>query len=178
MTQTSRQPKSEVNSELNSDNPTEPAPITHPHDPQIAGPEDCTNAQYPDPQFTPGMASTSANVKDLCTPGYTSTIRNVTEAEAHQVFKNYNIESKFNSPERGDYEVDHFISLELGGTNDITNLWPEKYEPKPGARQKDVVETNLHHRVCDGQLTIAEAQDIIKKDWCAEYLKIISKLLY
>jgi hypothetical protein len=97
------------------------------------------------------------------------------EEEKHEVFIRYGMESEFQN-NRGAYEVDHLISLELGGTNDIRNLWPEPYgEPHgttPAARQKDVVETNLHHRVCKGEITLAEARRIITGDWCAEYKRI------
>lgn len=169
---------------LNSQPPLERKPqskltyaaIKNDPQPQIAGPNDCTGARYPDPKITLGAVFPQVTEKQVCTPGYTATVRNVTDVEARQVFINYGIESKFLTQERANYEVDHFISLELGGSNDISNLWPEPYEPKPGARQKDVVETNLHHRVCNlHELTLSQAQDIIRRDWCAEYLSIINK---
>ncbi len=152
-------------------------PSTNTHNPQIAGPNNCKNAKFPNPKLTPGSVFPHVTVKQLCTPGYTSTVRNVADSIARQAFKNYGIESKFTTKERANYEVDHLISLELGGDNDIKNLWPQKYEPKPGARQKDVVETSLHRRICNGELTISQAQDIITGNWCDEYLNITSKLL-
>ena len=44
----------------------------------------------------------------------------------------------------GAFEVDHFIPLEIGGSNDLTNLWPEPAAPTPGFHQKDQFE-NLEH---------------------------------
>ncbi len=149
--------------------------IRNTHNPQIEGPNDCTHAAFPDPKYTPGATFPDLTEQQLCTPGYTATVRNVTDKEARQVFVNYGLESKYLTEERGNYEVDHFISLELGGNNDVSNLWPEPYEPKPGARQKDIVETSLHHRVCAKELTLGQAQEIIKHDWCAEYLNIVNK---
>ncbi len=149
--------------------------IRNTHSPQIAGPNDCVHAAYPDPKYTPGATFSNLTEKQLCTPGYTVTVRNVTDKEARQVFVNYGLESKYFNKERANYEVDHFVSLELGGSNDVANLWPQPYEPKPGARQKDVVETSLHRRVCANELTLSQAQDIIRNDWCAEYLNIINK---
>ncbi len=72
-----------------------------------------------------------------------------------------------------DYEEDHFISLELGGspTNPL-NLWPEPYGPKPGAKEKDVVENHLHRQVCTAQMTLAEAQKAITTDWYSIYVQI------
>ena len=50
------------------------------------------------------------------------------------------------------HEVDHLVSLELGGSNAIGNLWPEPYAGRWGARTKDVLENRLHELVCSGQL--------------------------
>ncbi len=122
---------------------------------------------YPNPAFTQGVTRT-VDLKTLCTAGSTKDARQVTEAVKKQVFKNYGITANF-----GSYEVDHFVSLELGGANDIANLWPQPYAGIDyGARMKDVVETNLHHRICKGLITMDEAQEIIKADWIAEYKKI------
>ena len=72
-----------------------------------------------------------------------------------------------------DYEEDHFISLELGGSpTDPRNLWPEPYGPKPGAREKDAVENYLHKQVCSGAMTLAQAQRAITTDWYKVYLQI------
>jgi hypothetical protein len=69
--------------------------------------------------------------------------------------------------------VDHLISLELGGSNDVKNLWPEPYEPSPGAKEKDKVENWLHAQVCAGRIPIAEAQREIAGDWYAVYERIV-----
>ena len=72
-----------------------------------------------------------------------------------------------------DYEEDHLISLELGGhPTDARNLWPEPYSPKPGAREKDVVERYLHRQVCQGVLPLSEAQQQIATDWYKVYVAI------
>jgi hypothetical protein len=63
----------------------------------------------------------------------------------------------------GDYEYDHFVPLELGGaTNDPRNLWPE---PGASPNPKDAVEDELNGKVCDGQMTLAEAQRAIVSNW-------------
>jgi len=73
----------------------------------------------------------------------------------------------------GDYEEDHFISLELGGNpTDPRNLWPEPYSPKPGAREKDIVENYLHRQVCERKMTLVEAQKAITRDWYSIYLRV------
>lgn len=127
----------------------------------------CANAQtYPDPKITPGLIDPQATVKKLCTPGYTASIRHVSELTKVEVLRRYGIDY---AAHRGEYEVDHFISLEIGGKNDILNLWPQRWKPEPGARSKDVVENFLHRQVCAGKMTIAEAQAAIRKDWYAVF---------
>src|SRR3569623_153179 len=55
-----------------------------------------------------------------------------------------------------DYQEDHLISLELGGNpTDPRNLWPEPY---PRAAAVDKVENELNADVCDGRLSLADAQ--------------------
>jgi hypothetical protein len=63
----------------------------------------------------------------------------------------------------GDYEYDHLVSLELGGAvNDPRNLWPE---PEGSPNPKDGVENALNRMVCDGEMSLAEAQHIIATEW-------------
>ena len=54
----------------------------------------------------------------LYMPGYTTTVRNVPMKVRKQVFVEYGIPYAQHSG----YEVDHLISLQLGGSNDISNL--------------------------------------------------------
>jgi hypothetical protein len=41
-----------------------------------------------------------------------------------------------------------------------------------GAREKDVVETNLNRRMCKGELTLAEVKKILAMDWVGYYCKL------
>jgi len=59
-------------------------------------------------------------------------------------------------------ELDHLVPLELGGSNDVTNLWPE-VGSIPNA--KDEVENTLHSWVCSGKMTLIQAQTEIAGDW-------------
>lgn len=123
---------------------------------------------YPDPGFTPGRIDPGATKAKICTSsGYTASVRSVSGAARRAVFDRYKVRTDF-----GKYEVDHFVSLELGGSNALENLWPEAYEPKPGAREKDVVETYLHRQICAGKLSLKAGQEAIKRDWYAVYCKI------
>ena len=68
------------------------------------------------------------------------------------------------------YELDHVISLELGGPpDDVANLWPEPCTGDANAHQKDAVETTLETEVCRGAVSLADAQRMIASDWLAVY---------
>lgn len=131
---------------------------------------------YPDPTKTPGVVRAETTEANVCTPGFTKEIRDVPESVKNKVFISYM--GKVPEHPGENYEVDHFISLELGGANDVKNLWPQPYAPVPGARQKDVVETYLKEQVCEHKvqsLSLNEAQKIITTDWYACYLNIQEK---
>jgi hypothetical protein len=68
-------------------------------------------------------------------------------------------------------EVDHLISRDLGGADTLQNLWPQPYTQHPGAHEKDWLETELNKEVCSGKITLQDAQNEIKTDWYAAYLK-------
>ena len=148
--------------------------------PHKAGPA----ALYSDPDKTPGVANpavTQANIhQTICRAHWTETIRppvSYTNALKRQQMQEYgdtvpdpHARCVPHSAKPRCYEEDHFISLELGGDpRDPRNLWPEPYKPVPGARQKDWVETFLKHQVCNGAMTLRDAQRAITADWYATY---------
>ena len=55
-------------------------------------------------------------------------------------------------------EIDHIVSLELGGSNDIANLYPERASPAPGYKVKDKLENKLHGLVCSGAMSLRSAR--------------------
>ncbi len=115
---------------------------------------------------TPGAVNTALTKDALCSAGFsTKSVRNVPSQEKAAVYQEYGIASH----RPGEYEVDHLISLELGGSNDIANLWPEAAEPRPGFHEKDLVENYLHKQVCSGAIPLADAQQKIATDWLAVY---------
>jgi hypothetical protein len=121
----------------------------------------------PDSRCTPGAlnpAVTQATINStICVAGWTKTVRppeNITEQEKAASMAAYGATGSM-----GDYEYDHFVSLELGGaTNDPRNLWPE---PGASPNPKDAVEDDLHQQVCDGQISLAKAQGEIVTNWVA-----------
>ena len=73
-------------------------------------------------------------------------------------------------------ELDHLISLELGGSNRLRNLWPEPYDIVWNAHVKDRLDNRLHQMVCAGELDLTTAQQAIASDWIAAY-KATSRLI-
>ena len=123
----------------------------------------------PDPARTPG-AILAVTAADICVPGYAKKVRNVPAAVKRQVYRSYGIARH----RPGDYEVDHLISLELGGSNSVRNLWPESYRTSPwNARVKDRLENELHRRVCAGSMPLDEAQRLIAGNWVAAYRRYV-----
>lgn len=118
-----------------------------------------------DTACTPGALITTATTDQICKSGYAGSVRNVPTSEKNQVYAEYGISS--HAP--GEYEVDHLVSLELGGSNDISNLWPEAASPKPGFHEKDKVENYLHAQVCAGAVSLKQAQIEIATNWIAVY---------
>src|SRR5579884_1293533 len=118
-----------------------------------------------DSACTPGAIFPNVTKDQVCKSGYARSVRNVPTSEKNQVYAEYGITHH----STGEYEVDHLISLELGGSNDISNLWPEAASPTPGFHQKDQVENYLHDQVCSGAMSLQEAQVEIATNWLAVY---------
>jgi len=112
----------------------------------------------------------------ICTPGYSKCIRNVPQAVKQLVYTSYGLAGNhtgYCDTNQG-CEVDHLISIELGGSNDQQNLWPEPYQgAKWNAHVKDQLENWLHKAVCDARMSIDDAQSAIASDWIAAYKRLI-----
>jgi hypothetical protein len=124
----------------------------------------------PDRRCTPGAVDTAvgqANIHTtICRSGYTRSVRPpeaVTEPAKLASMAAYGASDP---PSR--YEYDHLVPLELGGSSDVRNLWPQPdvgRAPGPGTNAKDGVEERLHAAVCSGRVTLAAAQAAIARDW-------------
>lgn len=106
-------------------------------------------------KLPPNLLTQDKNV--ICVPGYASSVRNVPESLKKKVAQRDNKDW----PPNGKYVIDHKINLGIGGSNDISNLTSqETFE----ARMKDRVEVYLQNQVCDGKMSVKDAQREIK-DW-------------
>jgi hypothetical protein len=125
--------------------------------------------KYPNTSMTPGTVYQNITEKDVCDSGYSKRIRNVLVLQNKSIYYAYGI--KYPQPS-GAYEVDHFIPLSIGGSNDDKNLWPQPAQPLPGFREKDKVEFFLHNEICAGRISIKAAQENIRSDWYKVYQRI------
>lgn len=121
----------------------------------------------PDPACTPGAVMTR-DLHVICGTS-TSGRRNVTEGQKRRVRIAYGASQH---PPVGSFEIDHLVSLELGGSNSVLNLWPEPAAPKPGFHEKDQVENELHREVCAGTLSLDSAVHVIATNWLAVYRRL------
>jgi hypothetical protein len=117
--------------------------------------------------LTPGAAFAMGTAR-ICVSGYSASVRNVPQTEATAVYDRYGVAHVPYA-----HEVDHLVSLEIGGSNAIANLWPEPYAGRWGARTKDVLENRLHELVCSGRLALRQAQRIEARDWVAAYRRYV-----
>jgi len=155
----------------------------------------------PDSQKTPGAvlelvpdAKTATCLKDLiggsvkpgdtitlamiCTDGYTKCIRDVSDETKKKVYESYGLAGEHTGycKSKQGCEVDHLISLEIGGSNDEKNLWPEPYEGEVlNAHVKDQLEKWLHNAACTGQMSLKDAQKEISTNWVDAFRKHIGE---
>ena len=146
---------------------TAPAAIDTARSAQAVEPSDSVlrYPSVPDPARTPG-AALDVTAADICVPGYSKRVRNVPAEVKREAYANYGVRSH----KPGEYEIDHLISLELGGSNSLRNLWPQSFRTHPwNAYVKDALENELHRRVCAGTIDLAKAQAAISHDWVSAY---------
>jgi hypothetical protein len=137
----------------------------------VASAKDLT---LPDPTLTPGAAR-ALSLEVICKTKWGKDARHVTAAMKSQVFQNYGLTGNDDpscvTDKSGRHcEVDHLISRELGGADDVKNLWPQPYGTTPwNAVRKDRVENRLHKEVCAKNISLTKARQEIKTDWRVPY---------
>jgi len=133
----------------------------------------------PNRRLTPGAlnsAVTQGNIREtICVRGYTKSIRppeQYTERLKRREIRQYG----YTDFRLRDYEEDHLVSLELGGSaTSPRNLWPQPHHVIGGwgSYAKDRLEDRLHALVCRGQLPLEAAQSAIATDWIAAYKRYV-----
>jgi hypothetical protein len=121
--------------------------------------------QLPDPTLTPGVVRPLSTAQ-VCGIKWGRDRRHVTSAMKVIVATSYRLKRSDVEPEgKGPCcEFDHLVPRELGGADDVKNLWPQ---PWAEAKTKDVLENWLHVQVCAGKMALADAQRTIATGWVA-----------
>ncbi len=141
----------------------------------------------PDRSLTPGAIDPCYHAKEICCKGCTTTgRRNTTTSEKDTDLSEYvnqiaayknpngvlNVDHKDGEP---NHEIDHLISLEIGGADDIHNLWPQPFQSTiAGATDKDKIENHSKAEMCailesKGELAADSYQAMIQRVISAGY---------
>jgi hypothetical protein len=125
----------------------------------------CRLGPLPDRRCSPGAYYSRLTRAVLCARGFhTSEVRNVPQSEKFSVEREYGLAPGYYGTT---LEIDHIVPLELGGSNAIANLFPER-----GYGAKDRLEDRLHQLVCAGRMTLAAARVGIARNWPVLYRQV------
>ncbi|GAC1319146.1 MAG: hypothetical protein NVSMB12_18320 [Acidimicrobiales bacterium] len=122
---------------------------------------------------TPGAVNPAVTPETIgatiCSRGWTATVRPPAaytgSLKRAQLASGYSVGSDRNP---ADYEEDHLVPLEIGGHPTAeANLWPQPRAGIFGAGTKDKLENVVNHLVCDGRMSLADAQKLFMTDWIA-----------
>ena len=80
-----------------------------------------------------------------------------TTSDIKKAYANYRI-----SVDNKNYKLDYLIPISLGGANTIKNMWPQQYKQWLA---KNKIEDDILLDVCNGKLSLKEAQELLAKDW-------------
>lgn len=123
----------------------------------------------PNSVFTPG-ATRPISLAEACASVQSEVVTPVSHQEEGEVFTEYGLPKA----SAQDYELDYLIPPDLGGADDIRNLWPEPHRGTVwNSYAKDQLEERLHQLVCGGKLSLSVAQQEISNNWIIEYQKYI-----
>jgi hypothetical protein len=119
----------------------------------------------PRADLTPGTTQ-PISVSEACGANRFGRTRPIPASVHQRVFQSYGADYR----RAAEYELDHLITPELGGTQDVRNLWPQPYSRTVwNAYVKDELELHFHRLICEGQLDFATAQREMATDWISAY---------
>ena len=128
----------------------------------------------PDPNCTPAAINPTLTADVLRDPDFrTCCVRDntTTAQEKATTYGWYTItHPRNNTGQSQTCELDHLVSLELGGADTLDNIWPQCGPPGVSLperffKQKDMVENYLAKQVKEGKIDLGEAQKGIANDW-------------
>jgi hypothetical protein len=130
----------------------------------------CVRSARPDRHCSPGAYYASLTRRVICSSSFrTGTIRNVPQTEKFQVEREYGMAASYYGHT---IEIDHIVPLELGGSNGIANLFPERGSGAANYHTKDALENRAKEAVCDGRLSLLAARRGFARNWEALYRRL------
>jgi len=124
-----------------------------------------TDGLFPDAECSPGDIFLECTTDNMCVRGYSATVRSMSKSKKNKVYEMYGISEN----KRKNYVIDHIISLQLCGSNEIPNLFPQRRAGVINSRTKDKIENYLKRSVCNGDMLLEDAQTVISEDWLSVY---------
>lgn len=130
----------------------------------------------PDLNMTPGAVRAGLTKAKICSTKWGKDERHVTDAMKRKVFQLYGYsgydDARCVPAGKRTCEIDHLISRELGGADEVKNLWPQAYGTSPwNAILKDKLENRLNKEMCAGKISLKAARDMLVHDWRIAYKK-------
>lgn len=123
----------------------------------------------PFPDKTPG-ATSQATAQELCRHHTTVAHSTISPEMTGRIFASYGIERG-----RESYVIDWLVPEDLGGTNDLANLWPQLTVGPLNHGDKVKLDHQLHKLVCDGKVRLVTAQKALEDDWTAAYERYVGR---
>lgn len=130
----------------------------------------------PNSRFTPGESNPEITESVVISRSFrTSDYRDVPVEEKEEVAQVYRVPWE----DRHDYEFDHLIPLDCGGSNSFRNIWPEPLHLNVdgydlGAKTKDELEAELGRLVHGGRMSLEAAQAEFQ-DWPKAYEEYVGE---
>jgi len=121
----------------------------------------------PDAHCTPGAVVdivTQDNVHEtICVPGWVTANLPRPPTRQTNLLKRQQL-AMYGRPDDplSGYEEDHLVPIELGGSSDSRNLWPE---PGASPNRKDAVENAARRAVCSDLVSLPDAQAWMAGNW-------------
>ncbi len=131
----------------------------------LSSPRQAITRGLPDRRLTPGAAR-AISLNDVCSKSYSDDAQLLPAQLQDKVLEEYGVEATLSH----DYQLDYLISPQLGGTDDIHNLWPEPQSSTQwNIEAKDALENRLRQLVCEGKVDVSTAQRDLATDWVSAY---------
>lgn len=121
-------------------------------------------ADLPDIKKTPGDVRWIM-LTDICNPYFFTSPEPIPAKNKIAVYVIY----KIDRADVGKYRIDRLVPYCLGGSNSIDNLWPQPGKTKWDVTRKKELEKRLLYLVCNGRISLADAQAEIVSDWISAY---------